>query len=258
MELTAAISVRNLTYVYRDGTRALNSITFDVAPGLCLGLIGPNGAGKSTLLMHLNGLLPEKPPKSPCVWIEGVPLIPETIRQIRQRVGLLFQDPDDQLIWATVYDDVAFGPRQLGITGEKLDAVVKHALATVGLDGFQFRHPYHLSHGEKRKVCLAGILACNPSVLLLDEPTAGLDPRGRRELRRLIASLPGTKIIATHDLELVLDLCPRTILLDHGTIVADGPTAELLANEELMLEHGLEKPHALLHRHPHGDTAPGA
>lgn len=258
MELTSAITVRNLTYTYRDGTRALDNISVEVRPGECLGLIGPNGAGKSTLLMHLNGLLPEKPPRSPAVWINGIPLTAENIRQIRQQVGLLFQDPDDQLVWATVYDDVAFGPRQLGITGEKLDAVVKQALATVGLDGFQLRHPYHLSHGEKRKVCLAGILACNPSVLLLDEPTAGLDPRGKRELKRLIASLPGTKIIATHDLELVLDLCPRTILLDGGTIVADGPTAQLLANEQLMLEHGLEKPHALLHRHPHGYIAPGA
>ena len=167
-------------------------------------------------------------------------------------MGLLFQDPDDQLVSATVFEDVAFGPRQFGLQGEIMRSVVERSLAQVGLSGFEEREPHRLSHGEKRRVCLAGVLACKPSVLVLDEPTSDLDPRGRREFKALLQALPGSKIIATHDLELVVDLCSRVVILDQGKLIAEGPTLALLSNENLMLAHGLEKPHSLLHRHPHG------
>jgi cobalt/nickel transport system ATP-binding protein len=196
--------------------------------------------------------LPERLTGEPAIWIGGAPLTADTLDTVRQRVGLLFQDPDDQLISATVFEDVAFGPRQLGLDGGNLRALVEHCLGLVGLRGFEQREPHRLSHGEKRRVCLAGVLACKPSVLVLDEPTADLDPRGRREFKALLRGLPGAKLIATHDLELVVDLCSRVIILDEGKLVAEGPTISLLSDEPLMLAHGLEKPHSLLHRHPHG------
>jgi cobalt/nickel transport system ATP-binding protein len=251
MEMSAALEIRNLSYCYPGGRRALDQISLTVAEGECIGVLGPNGAGKSTLLLHLNGLLPEHPPKEPCLWIGGEPLTPKTLDAIRQRVGLLFQDPDDQLISATVFEDVAFGPRQLGVEGPYLKALVGSCLSMVGLAGFEDREPHRLSHGEKRRVCLAGVLACKPTVLVLDEPTSDLDPRGRREFKALLKTLPGAKLIATHDLELVVDLCSRVLILDEGRLVAEGPTVPLLADEALMLAHGLEKPHILLHRHPH-------
>ena len=247
-----AIEVRQLSYRYPRGRMALDNLSFTVAEEECIGLLGPNGAGKSTLLLHLNGLLPEKPPVEPSIWVGGEPLVAGSMDSVRQRVGLLFQDPDDQLISATVFEDVAFGPRQLGVDGAILRALVGHCLGQVGLPGFEAREPHRLSHGEKRRVCLAGVLACKPSVLVLDEPTSDLDPRGRREFKALLKTLPGAKIIATHDLELVVDLCSRVVILDEGRLVAEGPTIPLLSDEPLMLEHGLEKPHVLLHRHPHG------
>jgi energy-coupling factor transporter ATP-binding protein EcfA2 len=251
--MRTAVEVRQLSYRYaRDGRLALDRISFSVDEDECIGLLGPNGAGKSTLLLHLNGLLPEQAASVPSIWIAGEPVTSGNLDTIRQRVGLLFQDPDDQLISATVFEDVAFGPRQLGVQGAILNSLVGQCLAQVGLSGFEERQPHRLSHGEKRRVCLAGVLACKPSVLVLDEPTSDLDPRGRREFKTLLQSLPGAKIIATHDLELVLDLCGRAVILDEGKLIADGPAVKLLSNEELMLAHGLEKPHSLLHRHPHG------
>lgn len=250
--MSAAVEIRNLSYRYPHGGLALENLALSVNDGECLGVLGPNGAGKSTLLLHLNGLLPEHPPKEPSVWIGGEPLTAKTLDAVRQRVGLLFQDPDDQLISATVFEDVAFGPRQLGVEGPYLRSLVASCLGQVGLRGFEEREPHHLSHGEKRRVCLAGVLACKPTVLVLDEPTSDLDPRGRREFKALLQSLPGAKLIATHDLELVVDLCSRVVILDGGKVVAEGPTVPLLADEALMLQHGLEKPHILLHRHPHG------
>ena len=253
--MTPAIEIRNLSYRYASGgPPALEGISFSIAEDECVGLLGPNGAGKSTLLLHLNGLLPEHPPREPSIWIAGTPLVAANLSSIRQQVGLLFQDPDDQLISATVFEDVAFGPRQLGVNGNVLRSLVEHCLGQVGLRGFEDRAPHRLSHGEKRRVCLAGVLACKPSVLVLDEPTSDLDPRGRREFKSLIQSLPGAKLIATHDLELVVDLCSRVVILDSGKLVAEGPTISLLSNEQLMLRHGLEKPHSLLHRHPHGPS----
>jgi cobalt/nickel transport system ATP-binding protein len=166
-------------------------------------------------------------------------------------VGLLFQDPDDQLFCPTVQEDVAFGPEQLGLNESEIGERVRVALAKAGLPDFGHRATHHLSHGEKRRVCLAGVLACEPAVLVLDEPTSDLDPRGRRELKAVLREIPATKLIATHDLELAVEMCSRAIVLDRGRIVADGPTVELLDDEALMLAHGLERPHILRHVHPH-------
>jgi energy-coupling factor transporter ATP-binding protein EcfA2 len=252
--MNAAVEIRNLCYRYPSGQVALDRLSFSVAQDECVALLGPNGAGKSTLLLHLNGLLPEHPSVEPCIWLGGEPLTAAALDAARQRVGLLFQDPEDQLISATVFEDVAFGPRQFGLDGPVLRSLVSFCLGQVGLKGFEDREPHRLSHGEKRRVCLAGVLACKPAVLVLDEPTSDLDPRGRREFKALLQTLPGAKIIATHDLELVVDLCSRVLILDEGKLVADGPTVPLLSDEPLMLAHGLEKPHSLLHRHPHGPS----
>jgi energy-coupling factor transporter ATP-binding protein EcfA2 len=245
------LEVRELSYSYPDGKEALRGVSFNAGKGECVGLIGPNGSGKSTLLLHLNGVLPEHLPAQPTVVVSGIPLTRDSVYEVRRRVGLLFQDPDDQLFSPTVYEDVAFGPEQFGYAGEKVKSIVEGTLKKVGIPGFNNRSPHHLSGGEKQRVCIAGILACDPDVLALDEPTNNLDPRGRRELKALLKTIPATKIIASHDLELIVDLCERTIILDAGRVVAEGPTVELLSNEQLMLDHGLEKPHCLRHRHPH-------
>jgi len=249
--MTPAVEIRDIYYHYPDGTEALRRFSFRIAPGECVGLIGPNGAGKSTLLLHLNGILPDDSHAQGDVLIDGEKITRHNLETIRRKVGVVFQDPDDQLFCASVEEDVAFGPQQFGLPRDQLAQVVRTALAQVGLAGFEKRSPHHLSGGEKRRVCLAGVLACQPNILVLDEPTSNLDPRGRREFKALLRQIPATKIIATHDLEMVAELCARTIVLDGGTIVADGPTAALLADEKLMLEHGLETPHILLHRHPH-------
>ena len=250
MSAPAAIEVRDLRFRYPDGAEALRGLNFSVAEGECVALIGPNGAGKSTLLLHLNGILPDKPSAEPSVFVFGRPVAEANLADIRRQVGLLFQDADDQLFCPTVYEDVAFGPQQFGDVGSVPDRVAA-ALRQVGLSGFENRAPHHLSGGEKRRVCLAGILACAPRVLVLDEPTSDLDPRGKRELKALLRTIPTTKIIATHDLELVVELCSRAILLDGGAVVADGKPDALLDDETLMLAHGLERPHILQHRHPH-------
>ena len=248
---SAPLEVRDLRFRYGDGTEALRGVSFRLAAGECVGLIGPNGAGKSTLLLHLNGILPERFPVDPSVFVGETPVSRETLADIRRRVGLLFQQADDQLFCTTVREDVAFGPEQLGLRKEEVEARVRAALEEVGLEGFGDRLPHHLSMGEKRRVCLAGVLACEPEVLVLDEPTGNLDPRGRRELKTLLQRIRATKLIATHDLELVVELCPRVIVIDDGTVVADGPTVPILSDEPFMLEHGLERPHILLHHHPH-------
>jgi len=248
MSACPAIEVRDLRYSYPDGAEALRGISFKVSEGECVGLIGPNGAGKSTLLLHLNGILPDRPPAAPAVMVFGRPVTEDSLADIRRQVGLLFQDADDQLFCPTVYEDVAFGPQQFGSDGSVPERVAA-ALRQVGLGGFEKRAPHHLSGGEKRRVCLAGVLACAPRVLVLDEPTSDLDPRGKRELKALLRDIPTTKVIATLDLELVVELCSRAILLDGGIVVADGPPAALLDDETLMLAHGLERPHLLRHHH---------
>lgn len=246
-----AIEVRDLRYGYADGATALRGLSFSVAEGETVGLIGPNGAGKSTLLLHLNGLLPETWRKERAVSIRGRAVGPENLHEVRREVGLLFQDPNDQLFCPTVREDVAFGPEQLGLDGREVEARVADALRKVGIEALAERPPHHLSVGEKRRVCLAGVLACDPAVLVLDEPTGSLDPKGRRELKELLLSIPITKLIATHDLEMVVELCTRVLVLDAGAVVAEGPTREVLSDEALMLRHGLERPHILRHLHPH-------
>jgi len=246
-----ALDVRALSYRYPDGTAALRELTFAVAEGERVGLVGPNGAGKSTLLLHLNGLLPEHPPAAPAVHVLGLPVAEPHLAEIRARVGLLFQDPDDQLFCPTVWEDVAFGPQQWGVNGTALAERVTRALEQVGLTGFEERPPHRLSRGEKRRVCLAGLLACDARVLALDEPTSDLDPQGRRELKRLLCGLPVAQVIATHDLELVVEVCSRVLLLNRGALIAQGPVTDLLNDEALMLAHGLERPHILRHAHPH-------
>ena len=250
-----ALEISQLNYRYHDGTEALRNVSFTLLPGECVGLLGPNGSGKSTLLLHLNGILPEKNRTPGAVKVLSQPITPDNLADIRRQVGLVFQDPDDQLFCPTVAEDVAFGPQQLGLEAAEVARRVQMALAQVGLPGFGQRTTHHLSHGEKRRVCLAGVLACAPAILVLDEPTSDLDPRGRREFKALLRQIPATKLIATHDLELVVELCSRVIVLDGGEVVADGPTYDLLGNEELMLAHGLERPHILGHIlghfHPH-------
>lgn len=246
-----AVELRSLSFAYQDGRVALRDVSLKIEEAESVGLIGPNGAGKSTLLLHLNGILPEAHAGEPSVFIHGVAVAKPSLLRIRRDVGLLFQDPDDQIFCPTVYEDVAFGPRQFGLPEKEVDDLVREALAKVGLQGFEKRSPHHLSSGEKQRVCLAGILVCRPKILALDEPTRGLDPRGKRQLVSLLQSIPATKIIATHDLELVVGLCRRAVVLDEGRVVGEGPTVTLLSDEEFMLAHGLEKPHILKHAHPH-------
>jgi energy-coupling factor transporter ATP-binding protein EcfA2 len=253
-----ALTIRHLSYQYPDGTVALEDVSLSVEENECIGLIGPNGSGKSTLLLHANGILPERIKGEHGVSVFGMDVRPETLPEIRRAVGLLFQDPDDQIFCPTVYEDVAFGPQQFGDTDDAVHSAVAEALERAGLTGFEARSPHHLSGGEKQRVCLAGILACRPRMLVLDEPTSDLDPRGKRELAALLQRLSATKIIATHDLELVVKLCSRAIVMDRGRVVADGPTVELLSNEDLMMRHGLEKPHILQHSHPHKNHPPSA
>jgi energy-coupling factor transporter ATP-binding protein EcfA2 len=250
--MNTAIDIRNLSFTYDDGTKALNVISFKVEEGETVGIIGPNGAGKSTLLLHLNGLLPERKPVTASVSVFGKEISNTSQSSVRSTVGLLFQNPDDQLFCPTVYEDVAYGPQQFGMDENSVRQTVIGALKEVGLEGYENRSPHHLSGGEKQRVCLAGVLACQPKILALDEPTKELDPRGRRTLIEFLRNKTITILIATHDLEMIVELCRRTIILDSGKLVADGLTHELLADEKLMLMHGLEKPHSLQHRHPHG------
>ena len=249
--MSNVIEITNLQYRYHDGTVALAGVNLRVAAGECVGLLGPNGSGKSTLLLHLNGILPEKPDGGGAVKIMGEVVSKQNLEKIRRQVGLVFQDPDDQLFCPLAAEDVAFGPQQLGLSEAEIAGRVRSALAQVGLAGFGRRATHHLSHGEKRRLCLAGVLACDPEILALDEPPSDLDPRGRREFKALLRQIPATKLMATHDLELVVEMCSRVVVLDRGAVVADGPTRELLNNEELMLAHGLERPHMLRHLHPH-------
>jgi energy-coupling factor transporter ATP-binding protein EcfA2 len=244
-----AIEIKNLHFRYHDGTHALRGINLTIHDGEYLGIVGPNGAGKSTLLHHCNGLLPETFRGEPCVSVYGVGITKESLLTIHQTVGLLFQNPDDQLFCPTVFEDVAFGPQQFGKGQEEIREIVRNALAKVRLEEYETKSPHHLSGGEKQRICLAGILACSPRILVLDEPTKDLDPRGRRELITLLREIHSTLIIASHDLEMIVELCARTVVLDQGRIVADGPTKQLLADEQLMHLHGLETPHSLTHPH---------
>jgi len=242
------IEIRDLCFSYPDGTKALSGISFNVQPGESVGLIGANGAGKSTLLLHLNGFFAAS---SGDVRIGEISLRPDTIAATRRAVGLVFQNPDDQLFMPTVGEDVAFGPLYADWPPERIDTAVTTALARVGMGHVIHRPPYRLSAGEKRAVAIATVLAMDPDVLVMDEPSSNLDPRSRRRLIELLQSFHHTRIIATHDLELVVEVCTRVLVLDGGSIIADGPTRAILSDEALMLAHGLESPHILKHHHPH-------
>jgi cobalt/nickel transport system ATP-binding protein len=237
-----AVRITRLSYTYPDGTKALEGIDFDVRCGERVAVVGPSGAGKSTLLLHLNGILPG----NGAVRIMGQNLDQSNLRQIRKQVGLLFQDPNDQLFCPTVLEDIAFGPLNLGVPEDEVPHRVEKALRDAGLDhSMRSRSSHHLSLGERRRVSLATVLVMEPEVLGMDEPTSNLDPRNRRHLIEVISGLKATLIIATHDLELVLDVCPRTVLMDHGKVWADGETRSMMANAELMETHGLEVPLSL-------------
>lgn len=248
MTVAAAVRVQDLEYRYPDGPRALRGISFALAPGESVGLVGPNGAGKTTFFHCLSGVLPIPPGRVQLADLD--PGVAEQRRRLPQRVGIVFQNSDDQIFNATVFDDVAFGPLNLGLTPDEVRRRVTAALAQVRLAGFEERVPFHLSGGEKRRVALAGVLAMQPDILLLDEPSLYLDPRGRREFIQLIQSLPVTKIIASHDLELIRLTCTRILVLDGGELVADGPMKEILSDAVLMQKHGLEVPHSLTHHDP--------
>jgi cobalt/nickel transport system ATP-binding protein len=234
----SAIRVCGLSHTYPDGRAALSGISFEVQAGERVALVGPNGAGKTTLFLRLCGVLSGKPGEATVVGLD--PADPGHRKKLPGAVGVVFQNPDDQLFSATLLEDVAFGPLNLGASAGEARERAEDALKQVGLPGAGDRTPHRLSGGEKRRAALAGVLAMRPEVLLLDEPSMFLDPRGRRELIRLLNALPGTMLVATHDLDLVHDACSRVIVLDAGRVVADGPAGVLLADHDLMDRHGLE------------------
>ena len=235
----ALIDVHDLRHVYDDGTAALDDVTMHIAKGERVGLVGPNGAGKSTLLLHLNGVLR---PTAGTVHIGGVPLDDLHVSEVRRRVGLVFQDPNDMLFCTTLREDVAFGPLQLGLPEDEVRARTARALAAVGLAGLEEKLPHHLSFGQKRAAAIAAVLSMEPEILVMDEPSSNLDPRGRRTLLDMLSELGITLLVASHDLAFILELCPRVIVLDGGKIARTGPTRELFADEAFMSEHGLERP----------------
>ncbi len=236
------IDVIHLAFSYPDGTRALRDLSFRITHGESVALIGENGAGKSTLLLHLNGVYV---PTEGSVRIGDFPITRKTLPSIRRTVGMVFQDPDDQLFMPTVYDDVAFGPLNLGLPPDEVDARVMAALRAVGLEKVARKPPYRLSQGEKHAAAIATVLSMSPDILVMDEPTSNLDPRARRTLITLLKTFSHTKILATHDLDMVLDVCERSILLHEGGIAADGPTREIFSNAALLEECHLEQPFRL-------------
>ncbi len=235
--MSCVVEIRNLTFSYPDGHKALEGVSLDLAHGEKTALVGPNGAGKSTLLLHLNGILPRQ---SGEIRISGLDVAGKNLGKVRALVGLVFQSPDDQLFSPTVFDDVAYGPIYQGLPSHEVKERVEEALALVKMSDYSGRVSHHLSVGEKKRIAIASVLSMKPAVLVLDEPTAGLDPRARRALIGLLRELPLTMIVASHDLPMVRELLPRTVVMDHGRVVADGPTASLLSDPQLLVEHGLE------------------
>jgi len=242
--LSCLIEIDRVSYQYADGVKALRDVSLHVKHGERVGLAGPNGAGKTTLFMLLSGTIDCFEGR---IDVAGCDLTtPEGRRQVHRKLGTVFQNTDDQLFSASVFEDIAFGPVNLGLSRDEVHRRVDDAMAQVGLDeAFKDRLPFHLSGGEKRRVAIAGILAMNPQVLLLDEPSSDLDPRGRRELERILDALTVTRIISSHNLEFVLKTCNRIVVFDKGRIVADGPARDILSDEEVMLAHGLEVPLSL-------------
>ena len=236
----SALRLSGVTHRYPDGHAALHGVDLALEPGERTALLGPNGAGKTTLVLHLNGILT---PTTGTVHVDGLEVGRETLHEVRRRVGIVFQDPDDQLFMPTVREDVAFGPANLGLSADEVDQRVVEALEAVGMAGAVDRAPHHLSFGQRRRVAVATVLAMRPSILVLDEPSSNLDPASRRELADILLGLELTILMVTHDLPYALELCPRSVVLDAGAIVADGPTAELLADGVLMRSHRLELPY---------------
>jgi cobalt/nickel transport system ATP-binding protein len=237
----AAITVSSLSYAYPNGHVALRDINLTLSEGERVALMGPNGAGKSTLLMHLNGIVRSRQPRG-SISICGMPLNDDNIRQIRALVGVVFQNPDDQLFSPTVYDDVAYGPLYMGLPKAEIRERVERALAAVDMAGFEARMPHQLSIGQRKRISLATVLAMDPRILVLDEPSAGLDPRARRGLIALLETLPQTLIASTHDMRLVRDLFTRAIVMDEGRIVVDAPASEIIHDAALLEQYGLELP----------------
>jgi cobalt transport protein ATP-binding subunit len=236
--MTNVLSVRNLRFSYHDHHEALRGVSFDLCEGDKVALVGPNGAGKSTLMLHLNGILRGQGE----VIVGGERITRDNLPAIRGMVGLVFQNPDDQLFSPTVFEDVAFGPLHMGLSKDEVLARVEAALQAVRMSNYRDRMSHHLSVGEKKRIAIATVLSMNPQILVLDEPSAGLDPRARRTLINLLRELPITMLVSTHDMKLVEELFPRTIVMDEGLIVADGETNEILADERFLNAHGLEKP----------------
>ncbi|MDQ1287926.1 MAG: cobalt/nickel transport system ATP-binding protein [Actinomycetota bacterium] len=234
-----SLRVTGLAYAYPDGHQALFGVDLAVARGERVALLGPNGAGKTTLVLHLNGILTGG---RGTVEVGGLPVSKEHLPEIRRRVGIVFQDPDDQLFMPTLRDDVAFGPANLGIRGAELDARVTEALTAVGLADLADRPPFHLSFGQRRRAAVATVLAMRPEILVLDEPSSNLDPASRRELAEILLSLDVTVLMVTHDLPYAMEVCPRSVILSDGVIVADGPTPDILGDVDLLAAHRLELP----------------
>jgi cobalt transport protein ATP-binding subunit len=232
--------VDDVAFAYPDGHQALFGVDLRIDRGERVALLGPNGAGKTTLVLHLNGILRAGRGR---VTVGGLPVDKPALREIRRRVGIVFQDPDDQLFMPTVGEDVAFGPRNLGLSEAEVAVRVAEALEQVGMTGYADRPPHHLSFGQRRRVAVATVLSMHPEILVLDEPSSNLDPAGRRELAEVLQALPVTLLMVTHDLPYALQLCPRSVVLDRGVVVADGPTRELLADAGLLAAHRLELPY---------------
>lgn len=235
------IEVKKLSYSYPDGTSALRDINLEVFEGETLGIIGPNGAGKSTFLLHLNGILKG----NGYVKILEMEINDKNLKKIRRKVGMVFQDPDNQLFMPTVFEDVAYGPLNMDMPKDEVEKAVINALQKVDMLSAMKRISHHLSFGEKKRISIATVLSMDPDILVLDEPSSNLDPRHRRDLINFLKSLEITKIIATHDLDMVLDLCSRVVLFDEGTVIADGDVMEILNNKELLESHDLEIPLSL-------------
>ncbi len=233
------LEVRGLAHVYPDGHQALYGVDLTLEAGERVAILGPNGAGKTTLVLHLNGVLT---PSAGTVTVDGLPVAKPHLQEVRRRVGVVFQDPDDQLFMPTVRDDVAFGPRNLGLRGAELERRVVEALDRVGMADHADRPPHHLSFGQRRRVAVATVLAMDPSLLVLDEPSSNLDPASRRELAEIVRALDVPVLMVTHDLPYALELCPRTVVLAGGVVVADGRTGRVLADRELLAAHRLELP----------------
>jgi cobalt/nickel transport system ATP-binding protein len=233
------IQMDSLSYAYPDGTRALDGVDLVVRRGERLALLGPNGAGKSTLILHVNGILR---PTGGTVTVGGQTLGDDTVRDIRAKVGLVFQDPDDQLFMTTVYDDVAFGPLNMGLDPTAVEDRVHEALHAVDLADEASRAPQHLSFGQRKRIALATVLSMRPEILVLDEPTSNLDPRARRTMIELLSGLDATMVLATHDMDVAWRLCERAVVVDRGRVVADGPAREIMRDAALLDVHGLEVP----------------